>query len=176
MRRILSIASFALVLVVGLAFAAQGWAAQQAPAAAPAGPAKKPGGNVPGRDLIVFADLSVFWGPSNPDNCMLKSRYKRGEPVGFRVSALDPKTGDHVEPEAELIVHLAYAGKTQDVKMRWRATANQPERQFWVAKWVVPADAPAGIVRFTVTAKDKLGRTGEFRPFEVDSSQLTITE
>jgi hypothetical protein len=60
--------------------------------------------------------------------------------------------------------------------MRWRATAQQPERQFWVAKWLVPDDAPPGIVRFTVTATDKYGRTGEYKPFDVESSQLTIVE
>ena len=171
MRRTLSFGLFALVVVVGLVLASAQSSAQQAPASG-----KTPGGNVPGRDLIVFGDLSIFWGPSNPENCILKSRYKRGEPVGFRVSAIDPKTGDHVEPEAELFVHLSYAGTTHDVKMRWRATAQQPERQFWVAKWVVPMDAPPGIVRYTVTAKDKLGRTGEFKPYEVDASQLTVVE
>ena len=56
------------------------------------------------------------------------------------------------------------------------ATAQQPERQFWVAKWVVPQDTPVGIVRFTVTASDKYGRTGEFKPFEVQASQVTIVE
>ena len=31
-----------------------------------------------------------------------------------------------------------------------------------------------GVVRYTVTAKDTQGRTGEFKPFEVQASQLTI--
>ncbi len=39
-----------------------------------------------------------------------------------------------------------------------------------------PADAPVGIVRYTVTATDKYGRTGEFKPFVVDDSQITIVE
>jgi hypothetical protein len=71
---------------------------------------------------------------------------------------------------------MNFAGKTQDIPMRYRATATQPERQFWVAKFVVPADAPVGIIRYTVTATDKYGRTGEFKPFEVQASQLTIVE
>ena len=74
------------------------------------------------------------------------------------------------------MVHLTYAGQTKDIPMRWRATAQQPERTFWVAKWIVPNDAPTGIVRFTVTAKDKNGRTGEFQPFDVEASQLTIVD
>ena len=87
----------------------------------------------------------------------------------------DPQTGNR-EESAQLVVHMTFAGKTQDIPMRYRATAAQPERQFWVAKWVVPTDAPIGIVRYTVTATDKYGRTGEFKPFEVQASQLTIAE
>ena len=174
MRRILSVGLFALVIVSALVLAsARGWAAQTAPQAAAA---KAPGGNIPGHELVVFGDLAIFWGPGKPENCTLKNRYKRGEPVGFRASAIDPKTGNHIEPGAELVVHLEYAGHTQDVKMRWRATAREPEREFWVAKWMVPADASTGIVRYSMTAKDKSGRTGEFKPFEVEASQLTIIE
>ena len=161
MRRILSIALVAVVFVAGLAFASLQGAAQA--------PQKQ--GN-----LILRGDMAVFFGPGKPSNCTLRNVYKRGEPVGWRIEAVDPETGKHVEPEAELFVHLNYAGKAQDIKMRWRATAQQPERQFWVAKWIVPADAATGIVRFTVTAKDKLGRTGEFKPFDVEASQLTIVE
>jgi hypothetical protein len=87
----------------------------------------------------------------------------------------DPQTGNR-EESAQLVVHINFAGKTQDIPMRYRATAAQPERQFWVAKWVVPQDAPIGIVRYTVTATDKYGRAGEFKPFEVQASQLTIAE
>jgi hypothetical protein len=43
-------------------------------------------------------------------------------------------------------------------------------------KWMVPADAPTGIIRYTVTAKDSEGRTGEWKPFDVEASQLTIVE
>jgi hypothetical protein len=163
-RRILSIALFAMVIVAGLALASlRGSAAQ------------KSEGHKDGT-LILRGDMAIFLGPGKPENCTLKNRYKRGDPVGWRIEAVDPETARHIEPEAELIVHLAYAGSTKDIKMRWRATATQPERQFWVAKWIVPDDAPTGIVRFTVTAKDKYGRTGDYKPFDVEASQLTIVE
>jgi hypothetical protein len=164
-RRILSIALFAGVLIAVLGVASrQGWAAQQ------------PAGKSAQQHLILRGDMTYFFGPNKPKNCNLSNVYKRGEPVGWRIEAVDPETGQHIEPDAELIVHVSYAGKTQDIKMRWRATAAQPERQFWVAKWIVPDDAATGIVRFTVTAKDKNGRTGEYKPFDVDASQLTIVE
>jgi hypothetical protein len=87
----------------------------------------------------------------------------------------DPATQKR-EESAQLVVHVTVAGKTVDIPMRYRATAAQPEREFWVAKWVVPQDTPIGIIRYTVTATDKYGRTGEFKPFEVQASQLTIVE
>jgi hypothetical protein len=119
--------------------------------------------------------MALFQPPGHPDNCVLRNRFKRGEPVGWRMFVADPQTGNR-EESAQLVVHVNFAGKTQDIPMRYRATAAQPERQFWVAKWIVPQDAPIGIVRYTVTATDKNGRTGEFKPFEVNDSQLTIVE
>lgn len=124
-------------------------------------------------NLVVYGDVVYFYPPGNARNCILNSQFKRGEPVGFRMTVIDPTTGKR-DRAAQLVVHLSYAGKTVDVPMRDRQTATQPEREFWVAKWVVPDDAPMGIVRFTVTARDPQGRTGEFKPFEVQASQITI--
>ena len=158
MRRTLTIVLSTVVIVAGFALATRHLAAQE----------KKSG------NLILRGDMTYFFGPGKPKNCNLSNVYKRGEPVGWRIEAVDPETGQHIEPDAKLVVHITYAGQTKDIPMRWRATAQQPERQFWVAKWIVPQDAPTGIVRFTVTAQDKLGRTGEYKPFDVEASQLTI--
>ena len=133
---------------------------------APTGPANK---------LIVYGDTAMFTPPGTPENCILRSRFKRGDPVGWRMFVADPQTGN-LEASAQLVVHINFAGRTQDIPMRYRATAAQPEREFRVAKWVVPQDAPIGIVRYTVTATDNYGRTEEFKPFEVQASQLTIAE
>lgn len=124
-------------------------------------------------NLVLYGDIAVFWGGGNPENCALRSRFKRGEPVGFRIYVEDPLTGTRVE-SAKPVIHLNYAGQTLDLPMRYRATATQPERQFWVVKWIVPADAPTGMVRYTATATDDKGRSGEYKPFNVDTSQLTI--
>jgi hypothetical protein len=128
-----------------------------------------------GERLILSGDLAYFFGPGKPLNCTLNNRYKRGDPVGFRMTAINPATGMR-DRATELVIHLTYAGKTIDLPMRDRQTTQQPERDFWVAKWIVPNDAPTGIVRYTVTAKDPQGRTGEWKPFEVETSLLTIVE
>jgi hypothetical protein len=151
-------------VVALIAFETPSVAALQAPPAAGQG------------KLIVFGDVTLFLGkPGQPGNCALQSRFKRGDPVGFRMTAIDPVTGQR-EPSAQFVVHLTYGGMTQDLPMRYRGTVKQPEREFWVAKWIVPETAPIGIVRYTVTATDKYGRTGEFKPFVVEDSQVTIVE
>jgi hypothetical protein len=155
------------LLVVG---ASTGLETITASSQAQTAPAAQPGGK-----LIVYGDMALFQPPGHPDNCILRNRFKRGEPVGFRMFVADPQTGNR-EESAQLVVHVNVGGRTVDIPMRYRATAAQPERQFWVAKWMVPQDAPVGIVRYTVTATDKYGRSGEFKPFEVQASQLTIVE
>ena len=125
--------------------------------------------------LVVWGDLTYFFGPGKPLNCTMSNRYKRGEPVGFRATAINPTTNAR-DKGTKLVVHLSYAGRTLDIPMRDRQTAQQPERDFWVAKWIVPEDAPVGVVRYTITATDPQGRTGEFKPFDVAASQLTIIE
>ena len=128
--------------------------------------------------LVVYGDIVYFFGqrpPVNPLNCVMNSRFKRGDPVGFRASAINPETGKR-DRTSQLVVHLSYGGRTVDVPMRDRQTEQQPERDFFVAKWMVPDDAPLGVVRYTITAKDPQGRTGEFKPFDVLSSQITIVE
>jgi hypothetical protein len=128
-----------------------------------------------GGRLILSGDLAYFMGMGKPLNCVLNSRYKRGEPVGFRMTAINPQTGRR-DRQTELVVHINYGGKTIDLPMRDHQTPERPETEFWIAKWIVPADAPTGVVRYTVTAKDPQGRTGEWRPFENVLSLLTIVE
>jgi hypothetical protein len=128
-----------------------------------------------GQQLVLSGDLVYFFGQGRPNNCFMSNRYKRGEPVGFRMTAINPATGKR-DRATKLVVHLTYGGKTVDVPMRDRQTDQQPEREFFVAKWIVPDDAPLGAVRYTVTATDPQGRTGEWKPFEVAASQLTIIE
>ena len=124
--------------------------------------------------LVVFADMALFSGNGQPRNCFTLNRYKVGEPVGFRVSVVDGATGQPAA-DAEVVVHLTYGGKTEDVPARYRgAGRGNLIPNLWSAKWTVPAGAPTGIVGVTVTAKDKSGRTGEWKPFPNTASHLTI--
>jgi hypothetical protein len=124
--------------------------------------------------LLMFADMALFSGPNQPRNCFTMNRYKVGEPVGFRVTVLDGATGQPAS-DAEVVVHLTYGGKTEDVPARYRgAGRGNLIPNLWSAKWTVPAGAPTGEVGVTITAKDKSGRMAEWKPFPNPASHLTI--
>ena len=123
--------------------------------------------------LVMFADMALFSGNGQPRNCYTMNRYKAGEPVGFRVTVLDGATGQPAA-DAEVVVHLTYGGKTEDVPARYRgAGRGNLIPNLWSAKWTVPAGA-TGVVGVTISAKDKGGRMAEWKPFPNAASHLTI--
>ena len=127
--------------------------------------------------------MALFSTQADPDNCILTNRYKRGQRIGFRMTAFDGGTGE-VENTAVLVAHISYMGKTIDVPMRFRGAAGptappprgylRPPTNLWTGFWLVPEDAPTGILSYTVTATDKFGRKATFTPFPYEGSQLTI--
>jgi hypothetical protein len=127
--------------------------------------------------LVVFADLTLFAEITEPENCTMRNRFKRGEGVGWRITAVDGESGNP-ETSSNVVVHLTYMGKTIDIPAEPRMLGG-PKPYYpniWTAKWVVPKDAATGILRYTVTAKDKYGRTGTWTPFPYATSLLTIVQ
>jgi hypothetical protein len=184
-------AALAILALSGIANLAAQQPASQQPAAAAGGrgnappppPAKQPGHGT--GKLVIWGDLASFQPRGHPMNCLTMNRFKRGEPVGFRMTAIDGGTGE-VENTAELVAHVIYGGKTIDVPMRWRGAGGpnapppsgylRPIVELWTGRWEVPADAPTSMLLYTVSAKDAFGRTTIFQPFSFSSSQLTIVE
>src|SRR5688572_7958505 len=184
-------AALASLALSGLAKLAAQQPAGQQPAAVTGGrgappappPAKQPGHGT--GKLVIWGDLASFQPRGHPMNCLTMNRFKRGEPVGFRMTAFDGGTGE-VEHTAELTVHIIYGGKTIDIPMRYRGTAGpnapppsgylRPLVELWTGRWDVPPEAPTSMLLYTVSAKDAFGRTTIFQPFSFSSSQLTIVE
>src|SRR5436190_4352402 len=138
----------------------------------------------PAGKLILWGDIAVFQPPPHPENCTVKNRFKKGEPVGFRLYALDGAT-NQPEPTAEIVVHITHGGKTYDIPALYRGVAQKntdtgqpmPVRaNQWTAKWKVPNDAPTGTVHYSATAKDKYGRTAEWTPQGGEPSWVTIIQ
>jgi len=176
-----------LLAVASASTLAGGAQAPQAPAAArgrgqPAAPPPTQPGH-PSGQLVIWGDVALFGSPTDPDNCILTNRYKRGQRVGFRMTAMDGGTGE-VENSAVLVAHVTYAGRTVDAPMRWRGAAGPtapPPRGYlrspfnlWTGSWTVPDDAPIGRISYTVTATDRFGRKATFEPFSAEASQLVI--
>jgi hypothetical protein len=130
--------------------------------------------------LIIWGDVSLFEKPGTPNNCILTNRFTKGQRVGFRMTAFDGGTGE-TENTAVITIHLTYAGKTVDVPMRFRGGGTgtprgylRPPSDLWVGFWMVPDDAPTGVVSYTATATDSFGRKTTFTPFPYETSQITI--
>ena len=189
--RLKSVSMLAATAFIAIALAAT-IAGQQPPPAAPGGAARGRGeppppppaqpGHPQGK-LILWGDLASFDNPATvPTHCILMNRFKRGQRVGFRMTAIDGGTGE-TENTAVLTVHVNYMGTTVDVPTRWRGVGNFPAAEYprqpsemWTGVWVVPMDAPPGRLSYTVTATDRFGRMATFSPFINVVPQLTIVE
>jgi hypothetical protein len=179
----------AIAVTIGWTAHGQGQAASPAPTQGqgrgrgepPPPPPPQPGH--PSGKLVIWGDLASFDVPGTlPTHCILTNRFKRGQRLGIRMTAIDGGSGE-VENTAVLTAHLVYAGNTIDVPMRWRGVGGFPPSEYsrqpsemWTGVWVVPADAPVGVMKYTVTATDRFGRTAAFSPFINAVSQLTIVE
>ena len=146
----------------------------------PTPPAVQPGH--PSGKLVIWGDMADFTRPAPVLRCYATSRFKRGQRAGFRMTAIDGGTGE-VENSTEMVIHITHAGKSFDLPMRWRGNQPYPADEYihapvemWTGVWEVPADAPLGTASYTVTAKDKFGRTATFSPFPNHLSQLSIVE
>src|SRR5262245_61691707 len=96
-------------------------------AAGPPPPPPEPQAGHPSGKLVIWGDVASFDVPANlPTHCILTSRFKRGQRMGIRMTAIDGGTGE-TENTAVLVAHIKYAGQTIDVPMRWRGQGGFPE-------------------------------------------------
>jgi hypothetical protein len=146
-------------------------------------PPPEPQAGHPSGKLVIWGDVASFDVPGTlPTHCILTNRFKRGQRMGFRMTAIDGGSGE-TENTAVLVAHVKYAGSTIDVPMRWRGQGGFPAAEYprqpsemWTGVWVVPADAQPGALSYSVTATDRFGRTANFSPFINLVSQIAIVE
>ncbi|MEO4055605.1 hypothetical protein [Solibacillus sp. CAU 1738] len=111
--------------------------------------------------LVVTGDIV-----SEQLGCVLASQFAPGDLIVFRNNVVDGLTNEQVK-DAVLQVHLS-TGEVIDMKY-----GPHGEDNFWVAVYPVTEDTPTGQLGYTVKATLN-DRVGEFKPFNVAPSLLTI--
>jgi hypothetical protein len=124
----------------------------------------------------LFIEGDLVSGVLGPSLCVLQNRFSPGDRVVFRARVFDAQTGQ-VATTATVTVRFAdgstlplfYSLPRPPPHLDYGAVGND----VWVNVWVVPPDAPLGIVRYTIEAVDE-SRGGRYLPLDVEASLLTI--
>jgi hypothetical protein len=130
--------------------------------------------------LIVYGD--TVQGTKNiPDDqkaakgCVQTNRFPRNAEIVWRFRVIDPTTGQTMDDTTLDKVEVKL-GDGQVLAMKFGGHPKEPRDFYWTTPLVVPKDYPTGTLTYVVDATGKDGRTGEFKPFDIASSLLTITE
>ena len=131
--------------------------------------------------LFVVGD-TVEGGKNRPASeaairdCVLNNIFPRNSQIVWRMRVVDPKTGQPMDDTMlkSVEVHL---GDGTVVALKYGGHPPQKNLDFfWSGPWLVPKDYPTGTLQYSVLATANDGRTGEFKPFNIPSSLLTITD
>ncbi len=171
-RKALTLTAPSLVMVAAAACQVAPSAPEKpAAAAAPAGSNK----------LFLMVDMVQGSGNLTGDaakarSCVLNSRFPRNSEIVWRARVFDPASGDLADDKALSGVQVKLAnGKSFDMKYAPHPK-DPPGEAYWTASWKVPKDQATGTLNYSVVASDSKGRAGEFKPYNIPTSLLTITE
>jgi hypothetical protein len=185
-RRATAIARSFIIPLVAVALVACAQPPGQEPTPDPA-PADTPGTapaptEAPPPEVDLFINADTVLGPKNLTaeerplkTCVQMSRFAQNEEVVWRVSVIDPLTGEALDDSqlASVVVHLP--GESLDMRYGPHPRDN-PVDFFWTVAWMVPEGYPTGTIPFTVEATDNTGRTGTYEQFKVEAAMLTVTD
>lgn len=132
--------------------------------------------------LIVFGD-TVTGSKNVPEDqrgtrlCVLNSRFPRNSEVVWRVRVIDPATGQAMDDTMLEKVEVQLGdGQTFEMEYGGHPPPQRDREFYWATPWLIPKEYPTGSVAYTVTATATDGRTGEYKPFDIPSSSLTVTD
>ncbi|MEE9192336.1 MAG: hypothetical protein V3U04_06980 [Candidatus Aerophobetes bacterium] len=129
--------------------------------------------------LILVADtvrgnLNLLEGDMGANLCVQRSRFSLGEHIVWRIRVYDPQLGTAMDDVALDSVQVLF-DDGQLFETRYAGHGAEGAKDFfWTTSWVIPEDYPTGSLGHQIIAKAKDGRTGEFVPFNVSYSLLTI--
>jgi hypothetical protein len=144
-------------------------ACQSSPQAAPSAVAG------PGAAKLFLA-VDMFQGSKNVPadkkaiSCTLTSRFARNSEMVWRARVFDPGSGDLMDGSAMDKVEVKLANGQTLGAVYGSHPKDPPGEAFWTASWIIPNDHPTGTLSYMVTATDKAGRSGEWKPFSTAPS------
>ncbi|REB11615.1 hypothetical protein DVB69_00270 [Sporosarcina sp. BI001-red] len=121
-------------------------------------------------NIQVFGDVV-----SENDGCVLQSQFESGDNIVFRMDAIDPNTNEQISKDAKMTVHLSTGEDLEMHHAQHPSGDTDPVPEFWTVMYKVTDDTPTGILNYSVTAETD-GKKGEFAPFDVEPSLLTIVD
>lgn len=129
--------------------------------------------------LIVHADtvrghLNLLEEDIAANLCVQRSRFNPGEHIVWRIRVYDPQLATAMDNIALDSVQVLFDDGQIFETVYADHGAEGAKDFFWTTSWVIPEDYPTGSLGHQVTAKAQDGRTGEFVPFNVSYSLLTI--
>lgn len=123
----------------------------------------------PAAKAQLFVDADTV-STAKTSTCWLQNRFQIGDKVLFRVKVFNGSSGAAMtKSDLQSVVIGLPNGQTLPATYGNHKTDN-----FWAVAWTVPANYPTGSINYTVTATSTSGATGDYVPFKVASSQLTI--
>ena len=131
--------------------------------------------------LFVYGD-TVQGGKNMPEDqkaakdCVLNNRFPRNSQIVWRIRVVDPMIGQAMDDTTLDKVEVTLGDSTV-IALEFGGHPPQQNREFyWAGPWLVPKDYPTGTLPYTVMATAKDGRTGEYKPFDIPTSLLSITD
>ena len=164
-RSLAILASFALPIM----FAACG--GSTAPASTPAPAAK---------NVVVVADTVLSSDNVPPAQaqdraCVQTNRFPKNSIIVWRARVVDPVTGNLMDDKGVSKLQVKLANE-KVLDMKYGAHPKTSQEFYWTVSWNVPMDQPTGTLGWTISATTGDGRTGEFKPLNVATTLLTITD
>lgn len=131
----------------------------------------QPKEEAPAEEIATADKLFVYGDIVSSNGCVLQNRFTVGDRIVFRVNVLDALTGEQPE-DAKVTVHLSTGESLELALGDHPPNAENPDR-FWTVGYSVTEDTPTGTLEYYITA-ETADKKGEFRPFNVGPSLLTI--
>ncbi len=129
--------------------------------------------------LIVYADtvrghLNLLEEDIAANLCVQRSRFNLGEHIVWRIRVYDPQLATAMDNIALDSVQVLFDDGQLFEAVYAGHGAEGAKDFFWATSWVIPEDYPTGSLGHRIVAKAQDGRTGEFVPFNISYSLLTI--